>query len=63
MRYNSERMKAEINRTLTTGDTSGSSLEDEKQIESAEQYDAVIGIVATCALIGSVVLFAKSGKS
>ena len=58
MRYNSEKLKAEISRF----DTSNSSLDERKEIESAERYDAIIGIVATCVLIGSVVLFAKSGR-
>lgn len=34
-----------------------------KEIESAERYDAMLGIVACIVLIGGIVLLSKSGKS
>lgn len=33
-----------------------------KEIESAEQYDAIMGIVACVILIGGIVLLSKSAK-
>jgi hypothetical protein len=58
--HNIEMMEAEIHRNQITGNTDDSALQESKEIDSAEQYDAILGIVATCALIGAVVLFAKS---
>jgi hypothetical protein len=57
--YNLERMKAEVSRELSGGTSSGAALERDKEIDSAERYDAIIGIAAGCALIGSIVLFSK----
>ena len=58
--YNLELMKTEISRELSGGSSSGTALERDKEIDAAERYDTIIGIVGFCALIGSVVLFSKS---
>jgi hypothetical protein len=60
--YNLEMMKIEISRELSGHGSSGSALERDKEISAAERYDAVVGIAAFCALIGSIVLFSKSGN-
>jgi len=39
-----------------------SAFDHAKEIAKAERYDAIMGIVAACALVGAVVLFSKSGK-
>jgi hypothetical protein len=59
--YNLEMMKIEISRELSGHGSSGAALERDKEIDDAERYDAIIGIVAVCVLIGSIVLFSKSG--
>lgn len=58
--YNVQRMQSEVTRELAGANASDSSFQESKEIASAEQFDGVIGIVACCALIGSVVLFSKS---
>jgi hypothetical protein len=57
--YNLQLMEAEISRELAGGTSSGRALEHDKEIDAAERYDAIMGIVAVCALIGSIVLFSK----
>lgn len=58
-KYNLELMNAEISRELSGRTSSGKALERDKEIDAAERYDAIIGIVAVCVLIGSIVLFSK----
>lgn len=60
--YNLEMMNIEVARELSGHGSSGAALERDKEIDAAERHDAIIGIVATCALIGSIVLFSKSSS-
>jgi hypothetical protein len=62
MQYAVERVQAALAREMRSGVSSDSAVQEEKEIEAAEQYDAIIGIAAACALIVGIALFSKGGK-
>jgi hypothetical protein len=60
--YNVLALEREVTREFAGASPSNDATDEAKRIESAERYDAIIGIVAACILIGSVVLFSQ-GKN
>jgi hypothetical protein len=57
---NVEALSREVTRELKGVPASNDAMEESRRIEAAQRDDAIMGIVAACALIGSVVLFSKS---
>lgn len=58
--FHTESLSIELEMGHGAGSMASSSMNDLKEDEGKEQYDAIIGIVAACSLIGGIVLFAKS---
>jgi len=61
--YAVQEMKHEVDRELDGRPPSNDADDSMKAIESGEQYDAIMGIVAVVALIGSIVLFSRKAKN
>lgn len=60
---NVEAVSREVTRELEGTPASNDAMDESRRIEAAQRDDAIMGIVAACALIGSVVLFSKSKTS